>query len=170
MFDTASGQLRLVAEPIKSTLASVDGAIGPAEQAMIPVSDEGLLRGDGAFEVMRLYSGTPFALDEHFVRLGRSCAGLRLEADLDTLRAEATLALANLLFLLCLVLGGIVLPLDRLPDAVAAVAGVLPPAALTQALAIGLGATFADATGPMLLLAGWALVFAILAARRFRWD
>jgi ABC-2 type transport system permease protein len=87
-----------------------------------------------------------------------------------TLRAEATLALANLLFLLFLVLGGIVLPLDRLPDAVAAVAGVLPPAALTQALAIGLGATVADATGPMLLLAGWALVFAILAARRFRWD
>ena len=64
-------------------LASVDGAIGPAEQATIPVSDDGLLRGDGAFEVMRLYSGTPFALDEHFARLGRSCAGLRLDADLD---------------------------------------------------------------------------------------
>ena len=70
-------------------LASVDGAIGPAEQATIPVSDEGLLRGDGAFEVMRLYSGTPFALDEHFARLGRSCAGLRLDADLDALRREA---------------------------------------------------------------------------------
>ena len=56
-----------------------------------------------------------------------------------TLRAEATLALANLLFLVFLVLGGIVVPLDRLPDAVAAVAAVLPPAALTQALAIGLG-------------------------------
>ena len=46
-------------------LASVDGAIGPAEEARIPVSDEGLLRGDGAFEVMRLYSGRPFALEEH---------------------------------------------------------------------------------------------------------
>jgi len=42
-------------------LASVDGAIGPAEEARIPVSDEGLLRGDGAFEVMRLYQGRPFA-------------------------------------------------------------------------------------------------------------
>ena len=87
-----------------------------------------------------------------------------------TLRAEATLALANLLFLVCLVLGGIVIPLDRLPDAIAAVAGVLPPAVLTQALAIGLGTTTADATGPMLLLAGWAVLFAVLAARRFRWD
>ena len=65
-----------------------------------------------------------------------------------TLRAEATLALANLLFLLCLVLGGIVLPLDRLPPAVAAVAAVLPPAALTESLAIGLGTTIADASEP----------------------
>jgi ABC-2 type transport system permease protein len=87
-----------------------------------------------------------------------------------TLRAEATLALANLLFLVCLVIGGIVVPLDRLPDAVASIAAILPPAALTQTLAIGLGTTVADATGPMLLLAGWAVVFAVLAARRFRWD
>jgi ABC-2 type transport system permease protein len=87
-----------------------------------------------------------------------------------TLRAEATLALANLLFLVSLVLGGIVLPLDRLPAAVASVASVLPPAALTQSLAIGLGTTVADATEPMAILAGWAVAFAVLAARRFRWD
>jgi ABC-2 type transport system permease protein len=87
-----------------------------------------------------------------------------------TLRAEATLALANLLFLVCLVLGGIVLPLDRLPPAVAAVASVLPPAALTELVAIGLGTTVADATGAMAILAGWATVLAVLAARRFRWD
>ncbi len=87
-----------------------------------------------------------------------------------TLRAEATLALANLLFLVSLVLGGIVLPLERLPGAVAVVAGVLPAAALSNSLAIGLGATTGDATGPMLLLAGWAIVLAGLAARNFRWD
>jgi branched-chain amino acid aminotransferase len=69
-------------------LASVDGAIGPAEQAVIPVTDEGLTRGDGAFEVIRLYSGRPFALEEHMVRLGRTCAGLRLDYDEDVLRAE----------------------------------------------------------------------------------
>ncbi len=62
-------------------------------------------------------------------------------------------------------LGGIVVPLDRLPDGVAAVAGVLPPAALTEALAIGLGHASGDA-GPVLalLLAGWAVVFVVLAA------
>jgi branched-chain amino acid aminotransferase len=69
-------------------LASVDGQIGPAAEARIPVADDGLLRGDGAFEVMRLYQGRPFAFDEHLARLGRTCAGLRLEADLDEVRAE----------------------------------------------------------------------------------
>src|ERR687892_223206 len=44
-------------------LASVDGAIGPAEDARIPVTDEGLTRGDGGFEVMRLYGGPPLAPD-----------------------------------------------------------------------------------------------------------
>jgi len=69
-------------------LASVDGAIGPAEEARIPITDEGLTRGDGAFEVARLYGGRPFAIEEHYERLGHTCAGLRLEADLDALRAE----------------------------------------------------------------------------------
>ena len=86
-----------------------------------------------------------------------------------TLRAEATLALTNLLFLLSLVLGGIVLPLDRLPGAVATVASGLPPATLTQVLTIGLGGP-GDATEPLILLTAWAAVFAVLAARRFRWD
>ncbi len=70
-------------------LASVDGAITPTEAALIPVADDGLLRGDGGFEVMRVYDGRPFALDDHFARLGRTCAGLRLQPDLEALRAEA---------------------------------------------------------------------------------
>jgi branched-chain amino acid aminotransferase len=69
-------------------LASVDGAIGPVEEARIPVSDEGLTRGDGAFEVMRLYGGRPFALEDHLARLGRTSAGLRLDWDEDAARAE----------------------------------------------------------------------------------
>ena len=69
-------------------LASVDGAIGPAEEARIPVTDEGLTRGDGGFEVMRLYGGRLFALPDHLARLDRTCAGLRLPYDEDALRAE----------------------------------------------------------------------------------
>jgi ABC-2 type transport system permease protein len=86
-----------------------------------------------------------------------------------TLRAEATLALVNLLFLLSLVLGGIVLPLERLPGPVAALASDLPPALLARVLEIGLGAP-GDPTEALILLAGWAIVFASLAAWRFRWD
>ena len=71
-------------------LACVDGAISPVAEARVPVTDEGLLRGDGGFEVVRVYGGRPFALEDHFARLGRTCAGLRLEADLDALRAEAS--------------------------------------------------------------------------------
>jgi branched-chain amino acid aminotransferase len=69
-------------------LASLDGAIGPAEEARIPVTDEGLTRGDGAFEVLRLYGGRPFALAEHLARLERTCAGLRLPVDTALLRGE----------------------------------------------------------------------------------
>jgi branched-chain amino acid aminotransferase len=69
-------------------LASLDGAIAPVEQTQIPVTDEGLLRGDGGFEVTRIYGGRPFALDDHFARLERTCAGIRLEVDHAALRRE----------------------------------------------------------------------------------
>ncbi len=86
-----------------------------------------------------------------------------------TLRAEATLALANLLFLISLVLGGIVMPLDKLPSAVATLASGLPPAELARVLSIGLRGG-GDATEPLIILAGWAVVLGGLAARKFRWD
>lgn len=70
------------------SLASIDGSIGPIGEATIPVTDEGLLRGDGAFEVARLYGGRPFAMEDHYVRLATTCAGLHLDADLDALRSE----------------------------------------------------------------------------------
>jgi len=69
-------------------LASVDGRIGPTAEATIGLRDDGLYRGDGAFEVIRLYSGRPFALDDHIARLERSAAALRLEFDRMALRAE----------------------------------------------------------------------------------
>ncbi len=59
-------------------LGSIDGLIAPAGELAIPVTDEGLLRGDGVFEVMRVYDGTVFALTDHLDRLERSGANLRL--------------------------------------------------------------------------------------------
>lgn len=75
-------------------LASIDGAISPREEARIPVSDEGLLRGDGAFEVIRLYAGRPFAYEDHLARLARSAEGIRLPVELDRVRAEVAALLA----------------------------------------------------------------------------
>jgi branched-chain amino acid aminotransferase len=59
-------------------LACLDGAVTPAAQATIPVVDEGFIRGDGVFEVIRVYDGKPYALREHLDRLERSAANLRL--------------------------------------------------------------------------------------------
>lgn len=70
------------------SLASVDGEIMPAAQATISVTDEGLIRGDGVFEVIRVYDGVPFALEEHLARLERSARNLRLPTDLELVRAE----------------------------------------------------------------------------------
>ena len=56
-----------------------------------------------------------------------------------TLRAETMLAVANILFVASLVLGGVVLPIDELPAPLAAIAGALPAAALSDALRVALG-------------------------------
>ena len=75
-------------------LASLDGVISPSEEALIPVTDDGLLRGDGVFEVSRLYQGVPFAHDEHIIRMRRGAENLRLPADFDALEAETEALLA----------------------------------------------------------------------------
>jgi branched-chain amino acid aminotransferase len=69
-------------------LACLDGAVMPAADAVVPATDAGLLRGDGVFEVLRLYAGRPYALDEHLERLARSAANLRLPIELDAVRAD----------------------------------------------------------------------------------
>jgi branched-chain amino acid aminotransferase len=69
-------------------LASVDGAITPTPEAMIPLADDGLYRGDGVFEVIRLYAGRPFALTEHLDRLERSAAAIDLPVEREPLESE----------------------------------------------------------------------------------
>lgn len=75
-------------------LACLDGAVMPAADAVVPATDEGLLRGDGVFEVLRLYGGRPYALAEHLDRLGNSAANLRLPIDVEAVRADVTRLLA----------------------------------------------------------------------------
>jgi len=89
--------------PEVAELASVDGRITPTREATLPLPDDGLYRGDGVFEVARLYRGRPFAMAEHWDRLERSAAAIglpvdrpALEAELEPLLAEAGEVEANL--------------------------------------------------------------------------
>ena len=76
-------------------LASVDGVVCDPALAHVPVTDEGLLRGDGVFEVVRVYGGRAFAMDEHLRRMSNSAANLRLEIDLSALQSDAEAVLAE---------------------------------------------------------------------------
>jgi branched-chain amino acid aminotransferase len=71
-------------------LACLDGRIAPSAETYVPATDDGLLRGDGAFEVVRVYDGVPFALDAHLDRIESSAASLRLpDPPRDLLVSEA---------------------------------------------------------------------------------
>jgi branched-chain amino acid aminotransferase len=71
-----------------TALAVVDGTVMPADEATIGVTDLGLLRGDGVFEVISVYEGQPFALEDHLRRMATSAQNLRLEIDLAAVQAE----------------------------------------------------------------------------------
>ncbi len=87
-----------------------------------------------------------------------------------TLRAEATLGLANGLFLVFLFLGGMAYPLDRLPEGLEVIAKVLPAAALSETLRSVLEAGRHFATGEFVVLVVWAIAAPVAAARWFRWE
>ena len=86
------------------------------------------------------------------------------------LRAEATMALTNALFLLGLLVGGLLVPAHQLPGLLGALASLLPTAALADALRVGLGASTGALVEPLLLLGAWAIGAGLLAARTFRWE
>jgi ABC-2 type transport system permease protein len=86
-----------------------------------------------------------------------------------TLRAEAVLGLANGLFLVFLMIGGVILPLDHLLAPLAAIAAWTPAAALSDVLRIALGSA-GDATTPLVILAAWAIAAIGITARTFSWD
>jgi len=86
-----------------------------------------------------------------------------------TLRAEATLAAANLVYLLLLLAGGIVVPLSRFPEGLRGLLGWLPSTALADGLRAALGGRPVPAHAVVVLLV-WAVVTVAAAARWFRWE
>jgi branched-chain amino acid aminotransferase len=75
--------------------ACVDGELVALAEARISVTDDGLLRGDGVFEVMRLYDGVAFARDRHLERMARSAQNLRLELDVAAIARDIDVLLAS---------------------------------------------------------------------------
>lgn len=69
-------------------LCAVDGDVMPASDGQVSITDDGLQRGDGAFEMLRMYAGKPFALADHLDRLDASCAGIFLAYDRATFERE----------------------------------------------------------------------------------
>lgn len=86
-----------------------------------------------------------------------------------TLRAEATLAVANLVYVVLLVGGGLIVPLSRHPDAVSAVLQLLPSGALGEGLRTAFE-TGSPGLLPVLVLTVWAVGAGLLTSRYFRWD
>lgn len=87
-----------------------------------------------------------------------------------TLRGTVTLALANGLYLVLLLLGGMIIPFSEMPGALGAVGRALPSGALSQILQSCLRDGAPTAGWAWLVLGLWALIAPALAVRLFRWE
>lgn len=96
-----------------------------------------------------------------FAGIGMALAG--------RLKALATLALVNAIFLVLLVSSGIMFPLDRLPDVLQVAARLLPAAPLADWLRAAFDGT-AIPLASLIALPVWAVAGPVVAARLFRWE
>lgn len=87
-----------------------------------------------------------------------------------TLRAEVNLAAANGLYLILLLLGGMIVPIDKLGSGLANFAKLLPAEALSAALHASLGSGTVVPTESWIVLAVWAVAAPAAAALTFRWE
>ncbi|MDP1820602.1 MAG: ABC transporter permease [Acidimicrobiales bacterium] len=111
----------------------------------------------------------PFAALAALVLGTIACAGLGL-CLAGSLKALVTLAAANGIYVLLVLLSGMVIPLDELPAAVRAVARALPSGALAEAIR-GAVAVGVDVPGrAWIVLAAWAIAAPVAATRLFRWE
>jgi D-alanine transaminase len=70
-------------------LADLNGKRMPLAEVMVPALDRGFLFGDAIYEVLRIYHGKPWLLEEHWCRLGQSLASIRIAGvDLNRLRGR----------------------------------------------------------------------------------
>ncbi len=86
------------------------------------------------------------------------------------LRGEVNLAATNGLYLILLLIGGIIFPLDKLPGALSAMSRCLPTAALSDVLRNSLMSAGEHTTSSWIVLVVWAIAAPVLAAKTFKWN
>jgi ABC-2 type transport system permease protein len=86
------------------------------------------------------------------------------------LRAEINLAAQNGLYLVLLLLGGMIIPRDSLPGFMSNAAQAFPSTALADLLRTTLNDSGGALLVPFAVLAAWALIVPLVAAKRFRWS
>ena len=82
--------------------------------------------------------------------------------------AEIMLAVANLVWFVLLLAGGIVIPVGQLPGPLAAIASALPSGALAEGLRTALSAGQAPTGMQVLVLLGWTVLGSAVAVRTVR--
>jgi len=86
------------------------------------------------------------------------------------LRAEVNLAATNALYLVFLLLGGMIVPVSRLPAGLATLARALPPAALSSGLHAALGSGTPVPVESWIVLGVWAVAAPLATSLTFRWE
>lgn len=114
-------------------------------------------QGNPVAAVLLLIAGTAA-----FSALGLALAGV--------LRAEATLAVANGIYLILLLAGGTIIPQEKLPGWLGRATELLPSGALGNGLRDVLLSGSTMPIGPLLVLIAWFLFGLLVAARTFRWE
>jgi ABC-2 type transport system permease protein len=165
-FDRRSGALRLLGTTplsrisllLAKTVAILVVEVGQLLLLLAIAFGLGWRANGNAIETLALLALATAA----FGSLGLALAGV--------LRAEATLAVANAIFLLLLLGGGTAIPSERLPAPLGVFVGWLPSGALGN----GLRATLAQGTGSILhsfvVLSVWTVAGVLIAAWTFKWE
>lgn len=112
---------------------------------------------NAAILIVALFAGTMA-----FAGIGLLMAG--------TLRAEINLAAQNGLYLLLLLLGGVIIPLEELPEPLQNLGKMLPSGALADVLRGAITDSAAYGKNSWIVLAGWALVAPLAATKFFKWN
>jgi ABC-2 type transport system permease protein len=156
---TPLGRPRLLAAKIATVVAIeiVQAAV------LVPVGYLlGWHPGGGSLPAVLSAVGVVLLATVAFAGIGLYLAGV--------LKAEVNLAAANGLYLVLLLLGGMVVPLTKLPGALGDVAKALPADALAAGLHAALGQGAAVPGVSWVVLAAWAVAAPLAAALSFRWE